>query len=26
VIEYTIFLGGLGEQWRLWKKQNLVQR
>jgi len=26
VIEYTIFLCGLAQQWRPWQKQNLAQR
>jgi len=26
VIEYVIFLHGLAQQWRPWKKQNLAQR
>jgi len=26
VIEYAIFLRGLAQQWRLWKKQNLAQK
>jgi len=26
VREYAIFLRGLAQQWRLWKKQNLTQR
>jgi len=25
VIEYAIFLHGLAQQWRPWKKQNLPQ-
>jgi len=26
VIEYAIFLHGVTQQWRSWKKQNLAQR
>jgi len=26
VIEYVIFLRGLSQQWRSWKKRNLAQR